>query len=447
VADVAILTALRYLTGGARNPLALYYLLLVLYSSAALPPRFAWLLAGASVVCYVALHFFHIALPLPDSEVVRGRFDSFTHVLLYAFIAALIAWFGIKLSALQLLQREQRRAEAEKNARERYLVGLAALDDLGGRQRSARERLAAARLEREHRDAVDPGAAVPALALRARRGGRRRAAWTAAQRARERAHRPGGGPPARPAPGAAAQARAPARRRPGAAERPYAGAGADELPQQRRRRFAVVGGAARDAGRAQSAQAGDRGARPRPGHRARTAPEARQRRRHDQGRGSRRRHPHRAGGDRAPGRQRRHLGAAQRRHLRAHRASGLSPGQRIAPRGNAVKSRISRGALLVNLGTPSAPTAEAVRAYLAEFLADPRVVRLPRLVWAPILHGIVLRRRPAKSAEKYAAIWSAEGSPLAVHTRNQAEQLRRAIPDTKVEYAMRYSSPDIASAL
>ena len=88
-----------------------------------------------------------------------------------------------------------------------------------------------------------------------------------------------------------------------------------------------------------------------------------------------------------------------------------------------------------------------MRAYLAEFLADPRVVRLPRLVWAPILHGIVLRRRPAKSAEKYAAIWSAEGSPLAVHTRNQAEQLRRAIPDTKVEYAMRYGSPDIAGAL
>lgn len=127
VADVAILTALLYLTGGARNPLALYYLLLVLYSATALPPRFVWLLASVSVVCYVALHFFHIALPLPDSEVVRGRFDSFTHVLLYAFIAALIAWFGIKLSALQLLQREQRRAEAEKNARERYLVGLAAL--------------------------------------------------------------------------------------------------------------------------------------------------------------------------------------------------------------------------------------------------------------------------------------------------------------------------------
>lgn len=88
-----------------------------------------------------------------------------------------------------------------------------------------------------------------------------------------------------------------------------------------------------------------------------------------------------------------------------------------------------------------------MRAYLAEFLADPRVVRLPRLVWVPILYGIVLRTRPAKSAEKYAAIWSAEGSPLAVHTRNQAQQLRRAIPDTKVEYAMRYGSPDIAGAL
>src|SRR5438477_10388235 len=81
------------------------------------------------------------------------------------------------------------------------------------------------------------------------------------------------------------------------------------------------------------------------------------------------------------------------------------------------------GVLLVNLGTPDAPTPGAVRRYLAEFLADPRVVELPRLVWLPILHGIVLRARPAKSAEKYAAIWAAEGSPLAVHTRRQAELL------------------------
>jgi ferrochelatase len=87
-----------------------------------------------------------------------------------------------------------------------------------------------------------------------------------------------------------------------------------------------------------------------------------------------------------------------------------------------------------------------VRAYLAEFLADPRVVRLPRIIWRPILHGIVLRTRPAKSAEKYAAIWSADGSPLAVHTRRQAELLQ-ANSDLRVEYAMRYGAPDIAGAL
>jgi len=101
----------------------------------------------------------------------------------------------------------------------------------------------------------------------------------------------------------------------------------------------------------------------------------------------------------------------------------------------------------VNLGTPTAPTPEAVRAYLAEFLADPRVVRLPRFIWAPILHGFVLRTRPAKSAEKYASIWSAEGSPLAVHTRRQSEALGRALPDVKIEYAMRYGAPDIPGAL
>ncbi|HXJ50353.1 MAG TPA: ferrochelatase [Burkholderiales bacterium] len=101
----------------------------------------------------------------------------------------------------------------------------------------------------------------------------------------------------------------------------------------------------------------------------------------------------------------------------------------------------------MNLGTPTAPTPEAVRAYLAEFLADPRVVRLPRFIWAPILHGFVLRTRPAKSAEKYASIWSAEGSPLAVHTRRQSEALGRALPDVKIEYAMRYGAPDISGAL
>jgi len=101
--------------------------------------------------------------------------------------------------------------------------------------------------------------------------------------------------------------------------------------------------------------------------------------------------------------------------------------------------------LLVNLGTPDAPTAEAVRRYLAEFLADPRVVELPRWLWLPILHGIVLRTRPAKSAQKYAAIWTPEGSPLAVHTRRQAELLQQRTGN-RVSYAMRYGNPSLSQA-
>ncbi len=81
-----------------------------------------------------------------------------------------------------------------------------------------------------------------------------------------------------------------------------------------------------------------------------------------------------------------------------------------------------------------------MRAYLAEFLADPRVVGLPRAIWLPILHGIVLRTRPARSAEKYAQIWTPEGSPLAVHTRRQAELLG-------ADYAMRYGEPALGKAL
>jgi ferrochelatase len=105
-----------------------------------------------------------------------------------------------------------------------------------------------------------------------------------------------------------------------------------------------------------------------------------------------------------------------------------------------------KSVLLVNLGTPSAPTPEAVRAYLAEFLGDPRVVPLPRFIWLPILHGIVLRKRPAESAEKYAQVWMPEGSPLAVHTVRQAQLLaeRMGIP---VRYAMRYGAPPIGPAL
>ena len=87
-----------------------------------------------------------------------------------------------------------------------------------------------------------------------------------------------------------------------------------------------------------------------------------------------------------------------------------------------------------------------MRAYLAEFLADPRVVELPRWLWLPILHGLVLRRRPAQSAARYARVWTPGGSPLAVHTRRQAELLRAAT-GLPVEYAMRYGEPGIAAAL
>lgn len=108
--------------------------------------------------------------------------------------------------------------------------------------------------------------------------------------------------------------------------------------------------------------------------------------------------------------------------------------------------------LLVNLGTPDAPTAPAVKRYLAEFLGDPRVVELPRLLWLPILHGIILNTRPAKSAAKYATIWTAEGSPLKVHTERQAKLLKgllgeRGRKDLLIDWAMRYGNPSLPSVL
>ena len=107
--------------------------------------------------------------------------------------------------------------------------------------------------------------------------------------------------------------------------------------------------------------------------------------------------------------------------------------------------------LLVNLGTPEAPTPAAVRKYLAEFLADPRVVEIPRALWWPILHGAILRTRPARSAAKYAAIWTPEGSPLWVWTRLQAVRLLGSLGErghpVLVQAAMRYGQPSVASAL
>lgn len=107
--------------------------------------------------------------------------------------------------------------------------------------------------------------------------------------------------------------------------------------------------------------------------------------------------------------------------------------------------------LLCNLGTPDAPTPAALRRYLAQFLADPRVVEIPRLIWALILHGIILRVRPAKSAAKYATVWTPEGSPLKVWTDKQAKLLQGHLGErgakVRVAYAMRYGQPAIAAQL
>ena len=110
------------------------------------------------------------------------------------------------------------------------------------------------------------------------------------------------------------------------------------------------------------------------------------------------------------------------------------------------------GILLINLGTPEAPTADAVREYLGEFLSDPRVVEIWQPLWWLILNGIVLRTRPRQSAAKYALIWNKDGSPLAVHTARQATLLRGYLgeriktPHT-VAWAMRYGQPSIKKVL
>lgn len=108
--------------------------------------------------------------------------------------------------------------------------------------------------------------------------------------------------------------------------------------------------------------------------------------------------------------------------------------------------------LLVNLGTPEAPTAAAVRPYLAEFLGDPRVIEYPRLLWLAILHGVILRIRPKRSAHAYSRIWTAEGSPLRVGSEALAASLQtelsaRAPGPVRVALAMRYGKPDVAGTI
>ena len=114
--------------------------------------------------------------------------------------------------------------------------------------------------------------------------------------------------------------------------------------------------------------------------------------------------------------------------------------------------RESLGILLANLGTPDAPTSSAVRRYLAEFLWDPRVVETPRPIWWLILHGIILRFRPRRSAHAYSQVWTEQGSPLLVNGQQLQQKLQRDLEKilpgpVNVQLGMRYGSPSIASAM
>lgn len=109
----------------------------------------------------------------------------------------------------------------------------------------------------------------------------------------------------------------------------------------------------------------------------------------------------------------------------------------------------STGVLLVNLGTPEAPTAKALRPYLAQFLSDPRVIDYPRWLWWLVLHGVILRIRPARSAHAYARIWTPQGSPLrtgseSLAARLQSELDQRLAAPVQVALAMRYGEPSVA---
>jgi len=126
---------------------------------------------------------------------------------------------------------------------------------------------------------------------------------------------------------------------------------------------------------------------------------------------------------------------------------------RFAGRDKSLHEKAPRtGVLLVNLGTPEAPTADALRKYLRQFLSDPRVVEIPRLVWMIILHGIILRVRPAKSAKLYESIWTEKGSPLMVISEQQKEKVTLKLAQeldepVEVALAMRYGEPSIDKAL
>ncbi|KAA8726161.1 ferrochelatase [Ewingella americana] len=105
------------------------------------------------------------------------------------------------------------------------------------------------------------------------------------------------------------------------------------------------------------------------------------------------------------------------------------------------------GVLLVNLGTPEAPTPQAVKKYLAEFLGDPRVVDTNRLIWLPILYGVILPLRSPRVSKLYKGVWMEEGSPLMVFSRRQQKALAERLPGTPVELAMSYGKPSMEDAI
>jgi protoporphyrin/coproporphyrin ferrochelatase len=111
-------------------------------------------------------------------------------------------------------------------------------------------------------------------------------------------------------------------------------------------------------------------------------------------------------------------------------------------------SKARTGILLVNLGTPDEPTVPALRRYLDEFLSDPRVIEIPRIIWWCVLHGVILRIRPKRSAALYKSIWTAEGSPLMVISKRQTAAIQTALGETaSVKLAMRYGNPSIKKIL
>lgn len=114
--------------------------------------------------------------------------------------------------------------------------------------------------------------------------------------------------------------------------------------------------------------------------------------------------------------------------------------------------KTATGILLLNLGTPDEPTPAAIRRYLAEFLSDPRVIEMPRLLWKLILHGVILRIRPSKVSHAYKAVWTEQGSPLLQITREQTRKIEQQLKtkmkgQIAVEFGMRYGNPSIASAM